>query len=275
MRFPRTLLLSIAVAAGVVVLVAARPARPSPARLLVVTTSDFAFEAPDSIPAGLTEIREHNLGPSLHHVALYKLEAGKTLADLMGALKPGQPFPTWATALGGPNAAVPGGWSDATVVLMPAHYVLICFIPDSIGRPHFAMGMEKELVVTGATKAALPTADRTVALTDFAFGIPATVPAGKQTWKFVNKGPQEHEALVVMLAPGATAAGVGAWVDAGMKGPPQAMPMGGISPLAPGGASEVAFELKPGRYALICFLSDPKDGKEHWVHGMLKDFEVK
>jgi hypothetical protein len=275
MRIPRTLSLSVAAAAGVVVLVAARPARPSPARVLVVTAHDFAFEAPDSIPAGLTEIREHNMGPSLHHVALYKLEAGKTLADLLGALKPDVPFPAWATAFGGPNTPVPGGWSNATVVLTPGHYVMLCFIGDSVGHPHFTMGMEKELVVTGATTARLPAAARTVDLSDYTFGVPATLPAGKQVWKFSNTAQQEHEALVVMLAPGKTEADFATWVGAGMQGPPPAMPMGGIAGLAPGGASEVAFDLARGNYALICFVSDAKDGKDHWKHGMIKGFEVK
>lgn len=278
MRLPRALSLSVIVVAGAVALAAARPARParpSPARVLVVTAHDFAFEAPDSVPAGLTEIREHNAGPSLHHVALYRLEAGKTLADFVGALRPDAPFPTWAKALGGPNTPVPGGWSNATVVLTPGRYAMLCFIGDSANRPHFMLGMEKELVVTGATKAVLPAADRTVDLSDYTFGIPATLPAGKQMWKFVNTAGQEHEALLVMLAPGTTQAAFAEWVGGGMKGPPPAMPVGGISGLAPGGASEVAFDLTPGSYVLICFIPDAKDGKDHWTHGMMKGFEVR
>ena len=275
MRLTRALSLPLAIAGGVVLLAAARPARPSPARVLTVTTHDFAFEAPDSAPAGLTEIHLNNAGPSVHHLSIYRLGAGKTLADFMGALKPNTPFPEWATALGGPNAVIPGGSSNATMVLTPAHYVLICFVPDSANRPHFMLGMEKELVVTGATKAVLPKADRTVELSDYTFGLPATVRAGQQTWKFVNKAQQEHEALLVMLPPGKTIAEFGSWVDAGMQGPPPGMPMGGISPLAPGGASEVALDLKPGNYAFICFLPDSKDGKPHFAHGMMRAFEVK
>ena len=275
MRFTRALSLPLAVAGSAVLLAAARPTHPSPARVLTVTTHDFAFEAPDSAPAGLTELRLHNAGPSVHHVSIYRLAAGKTMADFMGALKPNAPFPTWAIALGGPNAVVPGDSSSSTVVLTPAHYVLICFVPDSANRPHFTLGMEKELVVTGTTKAALPRADRTVDLSDYTFGLPATVRAGKQTWRFVNTAQQEHEALLVMLGPGKTVAEFGSWVDAGMQGPPPGMPMGGISPLAPHGASEVALDLKPGNYALICFLPDSKDGKPHFAHGMMTAFEVK
>jgi hypothetical protein len=31
----------------------------------------------------------------------------------------------------------------------------------------------------------------------------------------------------------------------------------------------------PGSYALICFVSDVKDRKPHFAHGMVQQFEVK
>jgi hypothetical protein len=33
-------------------------------------------------------------------------------------------------------------------------------------------------------------------------------------------------------------------------------------------------ELTPGNYALLCFLSDSKDGKPHLMHGMAKPVTV-
>ena len=33
-------------------------------------------------------------------------------------------------------------------------------------------------------------------------------------------------------------------------------------------------DLQPGRYGLICFLPDRKDGKQHFEHGMVQEFEV-
>jgi hypothetical protein len=32
--------------------------------------------------------------------------------------------------------------------------------------------------------------------------------------------------------------------------------------------------LEPGRYALICFLPDRGDGKAHFEHGMVQEFDV-
>src|SRR5678809_578427 len=59
--------------------------------IVTVTATDFSFDAPAEIPAGLTTFRLVNRGPSLHHIQLIKLEEGKTVEDLLGAFKtPGQ-----------------------------------------------------------------------------------------------------------------------------------------------------------------------------------------
>jgi len=50
--------------------------------------------------------------------------------------------------------------------------------------------------------------------------------------------------------------------------------MGGISGLAPGDHVFVTVTLAPGRYGLICFFPDAKDGKAHYMHGMVKEFRV-
>src|SRR2546423_14539800 len=55
-----------------------------------VAGEDFKFDAPDIIPAGLTEFKFLNKGPALHHLALVKLHGGKTIDDLRAGLsKPG------------------------------------------------------------------------------------------------------------------------------------------------------------------------------------------
>jgi hypothetical protein len=33
-------------------------------------------------------------------------------------------------------------------------------------------------------------------------------------------------------------------------------------------------DLTPGEYLLICFLPDAKDGKPHFVHGMMQQIKV-
>ena len=46
------------------------------ARVVTVTGEDFKFDAPEVVPAGLTQFRFINKGPSLHHMALLKLAGG-------------------------------------------------------------------------------------------------------------------------------------------------------------------------------------------------------
>jgi hypothetical protein len=77
-------------------------ASATPSAVTVITT-DYSFEAPAELPAGLTTFKLVNQGPSIHHVQLVKLNEGKTVDDFMAALKAGGPPPKWATMEGGPN----------------------------------------------------------------------------------------------------------------------------------------------------------------------------
>jgi hypothetical protein len=88
--------------------------------VVTVTARDYAFEMPDTVVAGRTEIQLVNKGPELHHAALLRLDAGKTAADLFAALKAGGPPPKWVHEVGGPNAPAPGRTSAAVVDLAPA-----------------------------------------------------------------------------------------------------------------------------------------------------------
>src|SRR5258705_14016118 len=75
--------------------------------VVTVHATEFAFDAPKTIAAGMTSFKLVNDGKQLHHLQIMKLEQGKTLADLQAALKAGPP-PAWLGAVGGPHAAPPG-----------------------------------------------------------------------------------------------------------------------------------------------------------------------
>jgi hypothetical protein len=67
---------------------------------------------------------------------------------------------------------------------------------------------------------------------------------------------------------------VGAWVDSDMVGPPPGLPLGGMGPLAKGGTGTFDVRLTPGIYGMICFMPDMTDGKPHFRHGMVKQFDI-
>lgn len=244
-----------------------------------ISASEYKFDAPDQIPAGLTLFKLTDNGKEMHHATLIKLDSGKTLDDLMEGMKnmkPGTPPPGWVIPAGGPNAAAPGSSSNLLAVLEPGNYALVCFIPDAKGIPHVQHGMAKALTVTPNESAntSEPNADITVTLRDYQFDFSKPLTAGKHTLKIVTAPGQPHEFTFFQLMPGKTAADIPKYVEAGMQGPPPAAPLGGVSAMSGGMASFYEVDLKPGEYAIVCFLQDAKDGKPHFAHGMIQQIKV-
>ena len=244
------------------------------ARVVRVSGEDFKFDAPNVIPAGLTEFRFLNKGPAFHHMQIVRLSGGKTVDDLRAALANPGPPPAWMKEVGGPNAPSPGIEANATLMLEPGNYALVCFV-DIGGPPHFMKGMIKGLTVEPAKTAvaAAPKADITATLVDYNFKLSSPVRAGNHTIRVYNAGPQAHEIELVRLAPGVSAADFMKWFDK-MQGPPPGKALGGIASLATGMSQYFNADFTPGNYALICFVPDAKDGKPHFAHGMIQQITV-
>jgi len=243
--------------------------------VVAVRAKDFAFTAPAQIPAGVTTFQFTNDGPSLHHMQLVRIDSGKTFADLEAALKHPGPPPRWAVFVGGPNAPNPGGGqSNATIDLTAGHYAVLCLVDVPGGVPHFAKGMIQPLEVTASSSAAkAPTPDINVKLADYGFQFSAPLTAGKHVFAVSNSAMQPHEIEVIQLAPGKTAQDMLNWIMK-MDGPPPGSAIGGVAAIVPGATAEFSAELTTGNYAFICFIPDAKDGKPHFVHGMVHEEKV-
>jgi uncharacterized cupredoxin-like copper-binding protein len=236
---------------------------------------DYQFDAPDSVPAGPTTIRLVNEGKELHHVALVRLEEGKTLKDLMGAFAAGGPPPAWAVDAGGPSAAMPGATIEASLDLEPGRYAALCFVPSADGKPHLMKGMVRELKVGDATgpARALPPAEIMMTLDDYSFTTDKPITAGRHTIRVVNNAAQSHEMVIVKLQPGKSAEDFARFAEK-PAGPPPGAVLDGVAGMAKGGMNQVTVDFQPGEYAFICFIPDAKDGKPHVAHGMVKQFTV-
>jgi hypothetical protein len=261
-------------AAGATASPAPAPA-PEPASV-TVTATDFKLELPASIPAGAVAIHLANHGKELHQAQIVRLEDGKTVADLEKAMKANGPLPSWMKFVGGPNGIAPGQEATSTTSLAPGQYAALCLIPSPDGVPHLMKGMIQPFEVTagdGAT--ALPAATDTVTMADYSFQSSRPLTPGHHTILVQNAGPQPHELVVLRLAPGKTVKDFATWATTGgMKGPPPAMPLGGVAVIENGASGVFSVDLPPGDYGLICFVPDSKDGKLHLVHGMTKQIKV-
>jgi hypothetical protein len=172
--------------------------------VVTVTAFDYAFQAPDTVPAGVTTFKVLNKGPDLHHIQLIRLDSGKTFQDLAKAMEGHHgPAPRWAVEVGGPNAPAPGGESSVTLSLKAGNYVLLCVIPAKDGVLHLMKGMVKTMtVVPSKSGAALPKADVVMTLKDYDFVMSKPLAAGKQVVRVRNEASQSHEVFIARLAPG-------------------------------------------------------------------------
>ena len=268
---PRTLLLGLVAVSSCTDLPARDRSRVSE---VDITSMDFAFTVPDTIPAGLTRIRLLNTGKEHHHAQLARLHSGHTVAELRDTLASGA-LPTWVSFVGGPGVPAPTQPSEVIVPLEAGSYAVLCFVESADRVPHFAKGMIREITVVPVDAAAGPgpAADARLVLQDYTFTLSPALAAGRRTVKVENGGPQLHEVEFVRLQPGKTAADVLAWFKS-KAGPPPGEPFGGTAALQPGAVNLVTANFTRGDYALLCFVPDAGDGRRHVAHGMVAQIRV-
>jgi hypothetical protein len=274
---------------------------------LAVTTTEYTFDLPQSVPAGPTTVTVTNDGEEEHQAQIARIADGSTLQDAIQAVLATDLTKAFQilTLAGGPAGVAPGTDQAVTSNLEPGHYAMLCFVTAPDGVPHVAKGMAAEFEVTEpAAQGPLPEGDEQVTLQDFSFTAPATLSTGAHTLAVTNDGPQPHEATIVKLAEGVTvdqikemiaaesppvgaSASPGAASPSGAASPGGASPSGGASPEAPpwtpaGGMSAIApgadaaidIDLEPGDYAFVCFVPDPATGQPHIALGMISGFTV-
>jgi hypothetical protein len=111
--------------------------------------TEFAFEGPDTLPAGEVTVAMDNQGKQMHELAMGELLDGKTMDDVHALLKKGMPKkpPAWFRDVSG-TGAKPGEVGEMDVELTPGSYIMLCFVPDKASKtPHVMLGMMKEVTV--------------------------------------------------------------------------------------------------------------------------------
>lgn len=131
-----------------------------------VSLADMSFELPDSVVAGPQIWSVANVGEQVHHIELAGVPDGTTTDQVI------ELFMAYFTVLGTPAATEPGatpidpvlGFDQFRIVystpllsagqgnwyevdLEPGTYVMMCFLPDPEGTPHFMLGMIEVITV--------------------------------------------------------------------------------------------------------------------------------
>jgi hypothetical protein len=131
------------------IFVLATPLTAQSPRPLTIRGVDFAFQVPDTVPAGPTIISLDNVGAAHHEVLIVRLKEGRTGADVLAA-KTGPERMALQDGLVGLVAADPGSKSLGSLVtslVAGRTYALICNIVDPPGKPsHMAQGMFRVVV---------------------------------------------------------------------------------------------------------------------------------
>jgi uncharacterized cupredoxin-like copper-binding protein len=250
-------------------------------RVINFDAVDYGYTLPDTLAAGPVTLVMRNAGKVTHQAQLMKLNSGVTLQQLTAAMQ--QSGESAALALvtlgGGPGILDPGPTTEqVTVDLQEGNYVVICFLVDSDGVPHFAKGMVKPLQVTPATAGAAtaqPNAPVAITLRDFDFETPGTIPSGNTTWRINNAGPQPHELQVAKLAAGGSTDDIIKVFTTLPPPPPTFQSMGGMQGLSPNANGFLTLNLQAGDYAFYCTVPDPNSGQRHLQEGMLKQITIR
>lgn len=244
---------------------------------------DYSVSVPRQIEGGAVELTLNNGGNRAPHAAqVIRLGSGHTFAEALPIIdgdKP-VPIPGWINGYGGVGPVQPGHSGSATVRLDEGHYVIQDDAENGAKSPPYG-----EFDVTGTNDAELPETDATVTAATTGSRDPAHeyewksegLEAGANEITFDSQGAEALHILVAAPIRGnATIEQVGRELDS--NAPPRSLAFRDATQteVLDGGKREVTtLELRPGRYAFICFLPDRDEPEEpHYRTGLLKEVTI-
>ena len=247
-----------------------------PQSLTFKGTEKNGITGPSSAETGAAEITFENDGKETSDLQLLRVEgdhSASEVAKALGDASQGNPFPDWFFAAGGAGTTAAGESQVVTEVLEPGTYYAV----STAGAPDpkkFAA-----VDVTGdASDEELEADGGEVEAIDYGFKA-SGLKAGENEILFSNTGAQPHHILASrFIRDDATAADAEKFLKSGpgAGGKPPLIQKGSQdTAVVEGGDSQlVTLNLKPGRYAFYCFISDRQGGPPHVIKGMVDEVEV-
>ena len=265
----------VALLAGFGSPVVARIAPVAPAEVTIIAR-DYAFEAPDTIPAGVTSIRMRDRGKEQHHWVLFRLADSVSLEEFYRDMKDGGASPAGIASLGGSQDSI-----AVSLDLATGRYVLGCLHGSPDGTSHLAKGMFRALTVRArrsgdGPRARAPRVDATVTMRDYGYSLSGpSLRAGRRTLRLENAGPQEHHVMLQRLEPGKSLADVERFFADGRRGPRPMRPVsGGTTRQSVGETLYWTIDVEAGGYLFLCRVPDAGDARPHVDHGMRQEIRV-
>jgi hypothetical protein len=121
---------------------------------IAIQATEFEFIVPDELPAGESAYVFENVGGQPHFFEVVQIEDGVTDAEIEEGLQ-AQEEPQWLLGPGDSfGVLTPGQSATATATYEPGTYIFLCFMPDTEGTEHAALGMWKRVTVSEGIDAA-------------------------------------------------------------------------------------------------------------------------
>lgn len=249
---------------------------------VVIETNDLSpdellMRVPSTVSAGLVEIELRNNGDMLHDAQLFRIDGDRTAGDVVSALEQSdnEPKPRWLHPTGGVAPTAPGETATVTQVLQPGTY----YVADTQERKtasggHLTNAAKRGIArieVRGETGDELPDAAATITAREYEFDA-ERVEAGTNSVTFRNAGREFHQVAAFPIPAGVSwragrRAVLRRWGDTGWV--PVAVPDEHATTVFEGGGEQVVeMTFEPGRYLLLCFVSDWTGGSPQWMSGM-------
>ena len=247
--------------------------RARPAGALRITVADLSpgrahYRAPRSIPAGLVRITLENKGKERRKAQLVRILGNHSISEARRARRP---FPKWLYTEGGVGFTDPGETNSAIQRLDPGRY----YITGTYGE----RGTVAPLRVVGErSDAKLPETAGVIRTNEYSF-TNSGLKAGANTVEFSNDGFEPHHAVVAPVQAGSSVRALREFLRGKGK-----IPVGKVvdldkaqetSVIERGQRQVVRLRLKPGKYALLCFVPDRKGGPPHVAKGMVDAVTVR
>jgi hypothetical protein len=228
------------------------------------------------LPAGPVTVEFANDAPQPHELQMIRVDGDHSIEEVLEVISSeGEPIPGWIHGAGGVGSVAPGQTSTSTQVLESGRHFLIAQLAAEGEEPPVTAELE---VSDGQARGKLPEASARIDAFEYGFR-PEGLKPGRQEVEFNNTGGELHHVQAFPLRPGASLDEAKEFFESEEppegEEPPLDFEGAAGTPVLDGGTKQVLeMELRPGKYALVCFIPDRSGGKPHLDKGMIDEVEV-